>query len=148
MIGFLIGTVVLTTLIFSVIQLLFLWAGQGAVETAAHFAARKFAINARADYRKARAAALTEASSLCRNRPGGKWESAALTSLDFDRDGNSSPMSVAASGEAYRIRLTHGVELIVPWANRLLFFLAPVPKTRVGDKYYLFLNATRWATVE
>lgn len=148
MIGFLVGTVVLATTIFSVIQLLFLWAGQGAVETAAHFAARKFAVNARTDLRKAKTAALAEAASLCRNRPGGKWESAAVTSLDFAQDGNTSRAAGALPGDAYRIRLTHGVELIVPWVNRLLFSLAPVPKTRIGGKYYLLLNATRWATVE
>ncbi|NJD62021.1 MAG: hypothetical protein FIA93_04790 [Deltaproteobacteria bacterium] len=148
MIGFLIGAVVLATMIFSIIQFAFLWAGQGAVETAAHFAARKFALTARADVRKAKVSALAEAVSLCRNRIGGNWESAALTSLNFALNGEDTSPVRAVAGEAYRIRLTHGVELIVPWIDRMLFFLAPVPKTRVGDKYYLFLQATRWVTVE
>ena len=148
MISFIIGTVVLATAIFSIIQLSFLWAGQGAVETAVHFAARKFAINARTDIRKAKTVALAEASSLCRNRPGGNWETVALTTIDFSREGNGSYAAAASPGEAYSLRLTHGVELIVPWINRLLFALAPVPKARIGSKYYLFLNTTRWATVE
>jgi hypothetical protein len=148
MIGFLIGTVVLAIMIFSVVQLSFLWAGQGAIETAAHFAARKFALNARADFQSAKASALAEASSLCRNRPGGKWETAALTSVNFARDGEDASATRALSGEAYRIRLTHGVELLVPWMDRILFLLAPVPKVRVGNKYYLLLHATRWVTVE
>jgi hypothetical protein len=148
MIGFLIGTVVFATMIFSIIQLSFLWAGQGAIETAAHFAARKFALTARADFQKAKASALAEASSLCRNRPGGKWETAALTSLNFSREGEDVLATRALSGEAYRIRLTHGVELLVPWMDRILFLLAPIPKVRVGNKHYLLLHATRWVTVE
>jgi len=148
MIGFLIGTVVLATVIFSIIQFAFLWAGQGAIETAAHFVARKFALNARADFQKAKTSALSEASSLCRNRPGGKWETAALTSVNFARNGEEDYATCAFPGEAYRIRLTHGVELIVPWIDRILFLLAPAPKVRVGNKYYLLLHATRWVTVE
>ncbi len=148
MIGFLIGAVVIAAMTFSIIQFAFLWAGQGAVETAAHFAARKFALNARVDFRSAKASALAEASSLCKNRPGGKWESAALTSLNFARNGEDDPAARPLQGEAYRIRLTHGVELIVPWINRILFLLAPIPKACVGDKYFLFLHATRWVTVE
>lgn len=148
MIGFLIGTAALATLIFAIIQLSFLWAGQGAVETAAHFAARKFAINARMDLRKAKTAALAEASLLCRNRPGGTWETAALTSLDFAKDGSKAGSPGAAQGDAYMIRLTHGVELVVPWVNRLLFALAPVRKAKIGSRYYFLLNTTRWTTVE
>lgn len=148
MIGFLIGAVVLATMIFSLIQFAFLWAGQGAVETAAHFAARKFALNARTDVRKAKVSALAEAVSLCRNRVGGNWESAALTSLNFAPNGEDASPERAFAGEAYRVRLTHGVELIVPWIDRMVFLLAPVPKTRLGDRYYLFLQATRWVTVE
>jgi len=148
MIGFLIGTFLLATMIFSIIQFSFLFAGQGAIETAAHFAARRFALNARADFQKAKASALAEASSLCRNRPGGKWETAALTSVNFARNGEDTSTTRALSGEAYRICLTHGVELIVPWIDRILFLLAPVPKVRVGNKYYLLLHATRWVTVE
>lgn len=148
MIGFLIGTVIIAAITFSIIQFAFLWAGQGAVETAAHFAARKFALNARADYLSAKASALAEATSLCKNRPGGKWESAALTSLNFARNGDDDHTTRALPGEAYRIRLTHGIELIVPWINRIMFLLAPIPKACVGEKYYLFLHATRWVTVE
>jgi hypothetical protein len=148
MIGFLIGTIVLTTIIFSIIQFSLLWAGQGAIETAAHFAARKFALSARTDFQKAKASALAEASSLCRNRPGGMWETAALTSLNFARNGEDATATRALSGEAYRIRLTHGVELIVPWMDRILFLLAPVPKVCIADKYYLLLHASRWVTVE
>jgi len=148
MIGFLIGSMVIAAMTFSIIQFAFLWAGQGAVETAAHFAARKFALNARVDFRSAKASALAEASSLCKDRPGGKWESAALTSLNFARNGEDDLVTRALTGEAYRIHLTHGVELIVPWINRILFLLAPIPKVCVGNKYYLFLHATRWVTVE
>jgi hypothetical protein len=148
MIGFLIGATVFLAAIFSIIQLLILWTCQGAVETAAHFAARKFAINARADYRKARSAALAEAISLCRNRPGGNLQGTAVTSLDIARDGRDSSAMAAAAGDAFKIRLTHGVELFVPWIDRLLFDIAPVPKMKIGNKYYLLLNSTRWATVE
>lgn len=148
MIGFLVGAVVFATLAFAIIQFAFLWAGQGAVETAAHFAARKFALNARADVRSAKAFALAEASTLCRNRPGGNWETAALTSLNFARNGGDAAEARALPGEAYRIELRHGVELIVPWINRILFDLAPIPKVRIGNKYYLLLHATRWVTVE
>jgi hypothetical protein len=148
MIGFLIGAIVLTTVVFSLIQFAFLWVGQGAVESAAHFAARKFALNARTDVRRAKVSALAEAVSLCRNRIGGNWESVALTSLDFSPNGEDASPDRAVAGEAYRIRLTHGVELVVPWIDRMLFLLAPISKTRVGDKYYLFLQATRWVTVE
>jgi hypothetical protein len=148
MIGFLIGAVVLATMIFALVQFAFLWAGQGAVETAAHFAARKFALHARTDVRMAKVSALAEAVSLCRDRIGGNWESVALTSLNFALNGEDASPERAVAGDAYRVRLTHGVQLIVPWIDRMLFLLAPVPKTRVGDRYYLFLQATRWVTVE
>jgi hypothetical protein len=148
MIGLLAGTFLVGTVIFSIIQFAFLWAGQGAVETAAHFAGRKFALNAREDLQKAKASALAEASSLCRNRPGGRWESTTLTSIQFLLNGTEKAISQAQPGEAYKVRLTHGIELIVPWVNRMLFLLAPIPKVRVGDKYFLFLHSTRWVTVE
>lgn len=149
MAGYLIGSLILLAVIFSTIQLLVLWTCQGAVETAAHFAARKFAVHARSDFRKAKTVALAEASVICRHRPGGTLGSAALTSLEVARNGNDPPVSASAMpGEAYRIRLTHGVELIVPWIDRLLYEIASVPKMQIGGKYYLFLNATRWATVE
>lgn len=148
MVGFLVCSAVLAPMIFSLVQLLVLWSGQGAVETAAHFAARKFAFNARADLVKAKAAALAEASSICRNRIGGRWATANLTSLKFARNGNGGHVAGASAGEAYEIRLTHGVELIVPLVDRLLYRIAPVPKAKIGDRYYLLLNATRWTTVE
>ena len=148
MIGFLIGAAAFAAMTFSVIQFAFLWAGQGAVETAAHFAARKFALNAREDIRSAKVSALAEAAALCRNRPGGKWESAALTSLNFARNGEKDPGVRALPGDAYRIQLNHGVELIVPWIDRILYLLAPVPKVCIGNRYYLLLHATRWVTVE
>lgn len=148
MVGFLVCTGVLAPMIFSLIQILVLWSGQGAVETAVHFAARKFSFNARADLGKAKVAALAEASSICRNRIAGRYATANLTSLDFARHVNGRPAAGATAGEAYEIRLTHGVELMVPWVDRLIFLIAPVPKVKFGDRYYLLLNATRWTTVE
>lgn len=148
MIEFLAGAFLFGIMVFSLIQFGFLWAGQGAVETAAHFASRKFAFNARSDMRKAEAAALAEASTLCRNRPGGRWENATLTTIQFSLNGTEGNPLHAQSGEAYKVRLTHGVQLIVPWVNRILFHLAPVPKMRIDDRYYLVLDATRWVTVE
>lgn len=148
MIEFVAGAFLIGVLIFSLIQLAFLWAGQGAVETAAHFAARKFALNARTDLRTARTAALAEAASLCKNRPGGRWEGANITSIRFSLEGKEENAARAQAGEAYKVLLTHGVELTVPWVDRILFLLAPVPKTRIGEKYYLYLRAIRWVTVE
>jgi len=148
MIEFIVGAVILLTTIFSVLQLAFLWAGQGAVETAAHFASRKFAFQAREDLGRAKASALSEASLHCRNRPGGSWGTAALTSLEFSRNGDDSAATRAFPGEAYQVRLTHGIELIVPWIDRILFLATPVPKIQLGEKYYLLLHATRWVTVE
>lgn len=148
MIGFLVSAIVFAAATFSIIQFAFLWAGQGAVETAAHFAARKFALNARSDFQSAKASALAEAASLCRNRPGGKWTSATLTSLNVAREGEDAPRIRALAGDAYRVQVNHGVELIVPWIDRILFLLAPAPKISIGDKYYLLLRATRWVTVE
>ncbi len=148
MIGFLVGAAVLAMALFAIVQLAFLWAGQGAVETAAHFAARKFSLIARSDIRKAKEAALAEAVSLCRHRFGGRWETAGFTSLDFSRGGTDEASPRAKAGEAWRVRLTHGVELVVPWIDRILYAVAPVPKTRIGEKYYLVLRASRWVTVE
>lgn len=148
MTGFLIGGSVLLLLLMGIIQLSLLWAGQGAVETAAHFAARKFALHARDDYRKAKAVALSEASSLCLHRPGGKWGSAQLTSIDFSSRGKGDLPQSASPGEAYRLRLTHWVELCVPGVNRILFVLAPVKKARINDRYFLLLQSSRWVTVE
>ncbi len=148
MLEFLAGGIIFGTIAFCIIQCALLWAGQGAVETASHFAARKFALAARADCRKAREAALAEAMLMCRNRPGGKSAKAAMTSLDVSRNGSDRAPAKANSGDAYRVRLTHWVELAVPWIDRLLFSLASCPKTRIGDRYYLGLQATRWVTVE
>jgi hypothetical protein len=145
---FLVAGIAFTFALFAIVQLALLWAGQGAVETAAHFAARKFAVNARQDVRKAKEAALTEASAICRNRPGGRWEGASITSVDFSREGGASAPARTLPGEAYCVRLTHGVELVVPWVNRILYAIAPVRKVRIGGRHYLILHATRWVTVE
>ncbi len=148
MLEFLAGGLLVGAVVFALIQCALLWAGQGAVETASHFAARRFALAARIDCRKAREAALAEAMLMCRNRPGGKAARAAMTTLDFFRNGTGSTPAKATPGDAYRVRLTHWVELAVPWIDRLLFSIASCPKTRIGDRYYLGLQATRWVTVE
>lgn len=148
MLEFLAAGLIMGAVVFSLIQCALLWAGQGAVETASHFAARKFALAARSDCRRAREAALAEAIQMCRNRPGGTSARAAMTTLDFLRNGTETVAVRAIPGDAYRVRLTHWVELAVPWIDRLLFSLASCPKTRIGDRYYLGLQATRWITVE
>ncbi len=145
---FLAGGIILGAVFFSIVQCALLWAGQGAVETASHFAARKFALAARTDCRKAREAALAEAVFMCRNRPGGRSSAAAITTVDFSRNGTGGTPATANPGDAYRVRLTHWVELAVPWIDRLLFSLASGPKARIGGRYYLGLQATRWVTVE
>jgi hypothetical protein len=118
------------------------------VETAAHFAARKFAIHARIDLRKAKEAALAEAATICLHRPGGRWGKAQLTSIDFSRQESGKPVRAPGAGDAYRLLITHGVELSVPWANRILYAIAPVKKTRIRDQYFLLLQASRLVTVE
>jgi len=148
MVEFLVGGSTLLLLVMGIIQLSLLWAGQGAVETAAHFAARKFALHARTDLRKAKEVALAEAASLCLHRPGGKWGTAQLTSIDFSPQGKGRPSRSALPGEAYRIRLTHWLELCVPWVNRILFAIAPVKKARIQEQYFLLLQSSRWVTVE
>ncbi len=148
MLEFLAAGIVLGALVFALIQCALLWAGQGAVETASHFAARKFAVTARTDCRKARQAALAEAMSMCRNRPGGRSAGAAMTTLDFSPNGAGRTPVKANPGDAYRVILTHWVELAIPWIDSLLYSLASCPKTRIGDRYYLGLQATRWVTVE
>lgn len=148
MVEFLVAGPVLLLLIFSAIQISLLWMGQGSVDTAAHFAAREFAQSARSDAGKAKRAALARAMALCRMRPGAGYAKAALTSLDFSREGSGRGSGAPAAGEAYRVTLKHWVELAVPMADRVLFELAPVEKARLGGRYYLVLHATRFVTVE
>lgn len=145
---FLAAGTILAVLLFATIQLALLWAGRGAVETAAHFAARKFALNARTDIRTAQSAALAEASLLCRNRPGARWADAAMTKIDFSRNGRAGTLRHAVAGEAFQVRLTHWFELVVPWVDRVLYAVAPGEKTQIGNRYYLALKTTRWVTVE
>jgi len=147
MIDFLLAGIPLLFLMLAIVQLSLLWAGKSAVDTAAHLAARKFARVARDDFPKAREMAFLEAFQVCRNRPGGSLGSAAMTALDVTKDGDQGA-SRAAAGEAVCVRLTHGVELVVPWIDRLLFTLSPGKKLRLGDRYYLMLQSTRWVTVE
>lgn len=148
MVEFLVGGSVLLLLVMGIIQLSLVWAGQGAVETAAHFAARKFAILARSDLRKARQAALAEATSLCLHRPGGKWGTAQLTSIDFSGKKKGIASRTARAGDAYRVLLTHWLELCVPLANRILFAIAPVKKARIQERYFFLLQSSRWISVE
>jgi hypothetical protein len=125
MIEFLVAGVPLLLLLLAMVQLSLLWAGKGAVDTAAFL----------------------EAFRTCRNRPGGSLGSAALTALDVTRDGERGA-DRASAGDAMCVRLTHGVELVVPWIDRILFHLSPGKKVRLGDRYYLMLQSSRWVTVE
>ncbi|MBI5905504.1 MAG: pilus assembly protein [Deltaproteobacteria bacterium] len=147
MIEFLVAGVPFLFLLLAMIQLSLLWAGKGAVDTAAHLAARKFARIAREDFRKAREAAYLEAFRTCRNRPGGSLGTAALTALDVTRDGERGA-NRAAAGDAMCVRLTHGIELVVPWIDRILYHLSPGKKVRLGGRYYLMFQSSRWVTVE
>jgi hypothetical protein len=147
MIEFLLAGVPLLLLMLAIVQLSLLWAGKSAVDTAAHLAARKFARVAREDFRKAREMAFLEAFQVCRNRPGGSLGSAAMTSLDVTKDGEQGA-NRADAGEALCVRLTHGVELVIPWIDRILYTLSPGKKIRLGAHYYLMLQSTRWVTVE
>jgi len=147
MIEFLLAGVPLLLLMLAIVQLGILWAGKSAVDTAAHLAARKFARVAREDFGKAREIAFLEAFRVCRNRPGGSFGSAAMTVLDVTKDG-AQGAGRADAGEPVCVRLTHGVELVVPWIDRVLFTLSPGKKLRLGDHYYLMLESTRWVTVE
>src|SRR3990172_4198245 len=138
MMEFLLGCSVLLLLVMGSIQLSLLWASQGAVETAAHLAARKFALFARTDFPKAKAAALAEATSICLHRPGGRWGSAHLTSIDFSRRKTGTLPQSALAGEAFCLRLTHWVELCVPWVNRILFSSPPGKKAIIlGPNFFL-----------
>jgi hypothetical protein len=144
---FLLAGVPLLLLILAIVQLSLLWAGKSAVDTAAHLAARKFARTAREDFRKAREMAFLEAFQVCRNRPGGTFGSAAMTALDVTKDGERGA-NRAVAGEALCVRLTHGVELVVPWIDRVLFVFSPRKMIRLGDHYYLMMQSSRWVTVE
>ena len=144
---FLLAGVPLLLLILAIVQLSLLWAGKSAVDTAVHLASRKFARTAREDFRKAREMAFVEAFQVCRNRPGGTFGSAAMTALDVTKDGEQGA-NRADAGEALCVRLTHGVELVVPWIDRLLFIFSPGKMIRLGDHYYLMMRSTRWVTVE
>jgi hypothetical protein len=147
MIEFLLAGIPLLLLILAIVQLSLLWAGKSAIDTAAHLASRKFARIAREDFRKARETAFLEALQVCRNRPGGSFGSAAMTALDVTKDGGQGA-NRADAGEALCVRLTHGVELVVPWIDRVLFLLSPGRKIRLGGHYYLMMQSTRWVTVE
>ncbi|HEX2720858.1 MAG TPA: TadE/TadG family type IV pilus assembly protein [Candidatus Deferrimicrobium sp.] len=147
MIEFLLAGVPLLLLMLAIVQLSLLWAGKSAVDAASHLAARKFALVAREDFRKARQMAFLEAFQVCRNRLGGTFGSAAITTLDVTKDG-SQGANRADAGEALCVRLTHGVELVVPWIDRILFTFSPGQKLRLGGHYYLMLQSTRWVTVE
>jgi hypothetical protein len=147
MIEFLVAGVPLLIVMLAIVQLSLLWAGKSAVDTAAHLAARKFARAAREDFRKAREIAFLEAFQVCRNRPGGSIGSASMTSLDVTKDGQQGA-NRADAGEALCVRLTHGVELVVPWIDRILFALSPGKKIRVGEHYYLMMQSSHWVTVE
>jgi hypothetical protein len=70
-----------------------------------------------------------------------------MTVLDVTKDGEQGA-NRADAGEALCVRLTYGVELIVPWIDRVLFTLSPGKKIRLGGHYYLMMQSTRWVTVE
>jgi hypothetical protein len=70
-----------------------------------------------------------------------------MTALDVTKDGERG-VRRADAGEALCVRLTHGIELVVPLIDRLLFLLSPGRKLRLGDHYYLMMQSTRWVTVE
>jgi len=147
MIGFLVAAAPLLVFLLSIFQISLLWMGKGVLDTAAHLAARKFARTARLNFQNARQEAFLEAFRTLRNRPGGLLASVELTTLDITLDGKKGT-DRAAAGEALCIRLTHGVELIVPWVDRLLYILFPCKKLQLGGRYYLLLETARWVTVE
>ncbi len=147
MTGFLLAGVPLLLFIMAIVQFSLLWMSKGVVDTAAHHAARKVALIARTDLRKARETAFLEAYRMCRNRPGGSLGSVAMTTLDVTRN-DDRRADRATAGDALCVRLTHGVELIVPWIDRILYSLSPGRKMQVGNRYYLMLQSTRWVTVE
>jgi hypothetical protein len=147
MTGFLLAVVPLTIFLMAILQFSLLWMGKGAVDAAAHLAARKFARSARADFRGARQAAFLEACSNCRNRPGGSLASMSMTRLEIaGREDRRTERAI--QGEPLCVRLTHGVELIVPWIDRILYSLSPARMVRMGNRYYMMLQSERWVTVE
>ncbi len=147
MLEFFLAGIPLLLFIMAILQLSLLWMGKGTVDAAAHLAARKFARAARVDFRSARQEAFLEAYRTCRNRPGGSLSSAALTTLEITSDGERRTER-ADAGDALCVRLSHGVELVVPWIDRILYSLSPGRKFRLGDRYYLMLQSDRWVTVE
>jgi hypothetical protein len=70
-----------------------------------------------------------------------------MTALDVTKDGERGA-NRAVAGEALCVRLTHGVELVVPWIDRVLFVFSPGKMIRLGDHYYLMMQSSRWVTVE
>ncbi len=124
MFEFLLAGIPLLLLIMAILQLSLLWMGKGAVDAAAHLAARKFALTARIDFRSARQEAFLEAYRTCRKRPGGSLSSAAMTSIEIT-SGGERKTERAYAGDALCVRLSHGVELIVPWVDRILYSLSP-----------------------
>lgn len=147
MFEFLLAGIPLLLLVMAILQLSLLWMGKGVVDTAAHLAARKFARIARVDFRNARQEAFIEAYRACRNRPGGSLSSAAMTTLQITSNGDRRA-DRADAGDALCVRLSHGVELVVPWVDRILYALSPGRKFRLGNRYYLMLQSDRWVTVE
>lgn len=145
---FLLVSVPLSVLVLGVVQIAFLLAGKNAVDTAAYFAARRFSLEARDDLRAARRTALSTASDLCRKRPGVRWSDASLTFLSIRGKESAASSPKASSGDAYRLTLSHWVELQVPWVDRILFLLSPTKKAAIGAKRYLILQTDRWVTVE
>jgi len=148
MLEFLLAGIPLLLFIMMILQLSLLWIDKGTVDTAAHLAARKLARTARINFENARQEAFLEAWQTCQKRLGGSLASVAMTTLDITRDCKERKADRAAAGDALCVRLTHGVELIVPWADWVLFFLSPGPKVNVDNRYYLMLQSTRWVTVE
>ena len=147
MVEFLLAGIPLLLFLMVILQFSLLWINKGVIDAAAHFAARKLALTARIDFEAARQEAFLEALLTCMNRPGGSLASVALTTLDITHDGERKA-DRAAAGDALCVQLTHGVELIVPWVNWIIFSLSPGPKTNLGNRYYLMFQSTRWVTVE
>ena len=146
MVEFLVIASILLLALLSLAQVSFLYAGKGAVESAAHFSARAFARRARADYGAARAEALRIAAEGCAKRPGGYVSPLSQTMVRMERaDGDASRPS---AGETWVVRLTHAFELSVPLAGPILYALAPLPKVRVGDRFLVYLRSARAVTVE